>query len=683
MRVTDTLFYTTTINDYNRSMKSIYDINQQMSSGQNIQNSYEDTGIYVDTMRLDSEINILEQVKKSSSKAQTFAQNTDSVLNQFSLDLDKFKTKLIQASTETNSASSLEAIANELEALKTHMITLGNTSINGQFLFSGSDVNTKPLSNDGIYNGNDQQLKTIVGSGVQLPYNIDGETLFLGRDGEYNKIVSTNVRMLDKTELAETGKELYLTVDNTVADLVGDDGNDITISGDAVFYLSGKNGSGDTFNTKIVMSNSDKVSELLEKIGQAYGNTSSVSVVDVALNKYGQIEVKDSIKGNSLLEMNLFGAVDRDVAVAGTTEDADIANILPATTDVDNLLTSADVEIIEFNKSGFVFPSGVNEAMAGGRVMFEKDGNILKGNASQIVTATNTFANSSTKLIETAGTASLDGKVLELSFADRLGNAKTGRVNLLDAGSTFQIDYNNDGYYLDANETAIDIFGADGNATPAYEMTYQQLSDIVSIAISNTVPAGNTVADYNTAITDANRYITVGLDYRGTMVIEDKNATSTLASFSLYDTDSTTYDGATSSAFSFMSSDSVAIQDPYIDFFKDLDDMIEAVRNGNYRMDGDFDDPRNKGMQNALSRIDQLMSHVVKEHTKIGAYSNSLLAANDRATLLSVNVQTVRSEIADVDVAEAYMKFTQLSNNYQAMLSTIAKINSMSLLNYM
>ncbi|MDD3462722.1 MAG: flagellin [Sulfurospirillaceae bacterium] len=683
MRVTDTLFYTTTINDYNRSMKSIYDINQQMSSGQNIQNSYEDTGIYVDTMRLDSEINILEQVKKSSSKAQTFAQNTDSVLNQFSLDLDKFKTKLIQASTETNSASSLEAIANELEALKTHMITLGNTSINGQFLFSGSDVNTKPLSNDGTYNGNDQQLKTIVGSGVQLPYNIDGETLFLGRDGEYNKIVSTNVRMLDKTELAETGKELYLTGDNTIADLIGDDDDDTTISGDAVFYLSGKNGSGDTFNTKIAMSNSDKVSELLEKIGQAYGNTSSVNVVDVALNKYGQIEVKDSIKGNSLLEMNLFGAVDRDVAVAGTTEDADIANILPVTTDVDDLLTSADVEIIEFNKSGFIFPSGVNESMAGGRVMFEQDGNILKGNASQIVTATNTFASSSTKLIDTAGTASLDGKVLEFSFSDRLGNAKMGRVNLLDAGSTFQIDYNNDGDYLDANETAIDIFGADGNATPAYEMTYQQLSDIVSIAISNTVPAGNTVADYNTAITDANRYITVGLDYRGTMVIEDKNATSTLASFSLYDTDSTTYDGATSSAFSFMSSDSVAIQDPYIDFFKDLDDMIEAVRNGNYRMDGDFDDPRNKGMQNALSRIDQLMSHVTKEHTKIGAYSNSLLAANDRATLLSVNVQTVRSEIADVDVAEAYMKFTQLSNNYQAMLSTIAKINSMSLLNYM
>ncbi len=53
-----------------------------------------------------------------------------------------------------------------------------------------------------------------------------------------------------------------------------------------------------------------------------------------------------------------------------------------------------------------------------------------------------------------------------------------------------------------------------------------------------------------------------------------------------------------------------------------------------------------------------------------------------RAELLSVNVQTIRSEIADVDFGKAYMDFTQLTNSYQATLSTIAKVNSMSLLNY-
>ena len=73
----------------------------------------------------------------------------------------------------------------------------------------------------------------------------------------------------------------------------------------------------------------------------------------------------------------------------------------------------------------------------------------------------------------------------------------------------------------------------------------------------------------------------------------------------------------------------------------------------------------------------------VKKHTKIGSYSNALQSANERADFLNINIKTIRSKVADTDIGEAYMKFTKLSNSYQATLSTIAKINAMSLLNYM
>jgi flagellar hook-associated protein 3 FlgL len=132
-----------------------------------------------------------------------------------------------------------------------------------------------------------------------------------------------------------------------------------------------------------------------------------------------------------------------------------------------------------------------------------------------------------------------------------------------------------------------------------------------------------------------------------------------------------------------MANDAIKIEDANIDFFKDLDEMIEAVKTGQFRMDGDSDNPRNIGIQNSLSRIDHIMDHVTKEHTKVGSFSNALSKANERSQLLSINVQTVRSEVIDVDIGEAYMKFNQLSNGYQAMLSTVAKINSMTLLNYM
>ena len=180
MRVTNSLFYQNSVNDYQCNMQELYKTNAQLSSGMKIQNSFEDSGIFVDTMRLNYEVATLEQAKESSAKAQTYANNTDKVLNEFTDALSQFKTKLIQSANESNSPTSLNALADELQVLRDHMVSLGNTSINGQYLFSGTAVNTKPISSDGSYNGNDESIEAVIGSGVKLPYNVNGSDLFLG-----------------------------------------------------------------------------------------------------------------------------------------------------------------------------------------------------------------------------------------------------------------------------------------------------------------------------------------------------------------------------------------------------------------------------------------------------------------------------------------------------------------------
>ncbi len=800
MRVTNSLTYSNTINDYQRNMEELYNVNTQISSGLKIQNSYEDSGIYVDTMRLDYEIATLEQSSQSSSKAQTYADNTDNTLNQFSEALSQFKSKLIQASSETNSDTSLDAIANELDGLKDYMISLGNTSINGQYLFSGSDVNTKPLDDQGNYYGNGESVEAIIGSGVTLPYNINGQDLFLGSDSDYNKIVSTNVKMLNQTALYPkemqgvdtVPKEEYLSTSNTIRDMVGDTDADSSNDPNSVFYLSGKNSDGDSISTKFELSSSSEISDLLERIGIEYGNTSTNKVVDVSMNANGQIEVKDLKKGNSLLEMGLFGATDRDapVGTAGNADQNDIDDLIAqknvdiiefsksnfisinsaskvgvtadlhnpetfslntlfkypdgstaettdtlqslmgdnvdnivldgtdsagnavtinfvvdATTTIDDLLTSIDTSFAVSSRiedgqiyisdtsgntsssfdmtltsqdtvagtdvNGFATPDSMNYARRG----FEKNGNQLSGNVSQLVIDTNEYATSKTKLSEVTG-APLDGTSLELNYVDTFGNANSATVDFSTAGSTFTID-----------GTTYDIYNASGVATSANDVTYQQLGDIMSMAVSNKLPTDSDgsgtidFSEYNQGVTDAKGFVEVGLDYEGKFEIKDKLNSQTKIEFSMYDSNA---DSSTAtSTLKFMANDLVTIEEPKIDFYKDLDDMITAVRSGTFRMDSDSDDPRNIGIQNSLQRIDHISDHVTKEHTKIGSYSNSLSRANERSELLSINVQTVRSEVSDVDIGEAYMKFNQLSNSYEAMLSTTAKINSMSLLNYM
>lgn len=876
MRVTNSLLYSSSIQNQQTSLKKLYDIDKQISSGMKIQDSFENSGIYVDTMRLNYEIATLEQVKETSSKAKTFSQNTDTTMNQFTEAISQFKTKLVQASNTVNSSTSLGAIADELQGLRDHMVSLGNTSINGQFIFSGSSLLQKPLESDGTYKGNSDSLNAIIGSGVELPYNINGQSLFLGLDSDYNKVVSTNITMYNQSKLNPNlmttvtsntaSSKVYLSDSDTIRDMIGDTNNVSTDDPNAVFYLSGRKSDGSTFSTVIETNTSSKVSSLLENIGSAYGNTASNKVVDVSLNVNGQIEVKDLKPGSQLLEMNIFGAIDRSATAGATGNAKQILN-------VDNLLVAPNVDIIAFNKSNFttslsspdlsmrsvptstagqfalnfpindvattnielttslvgLFPSDVNHLMVNGvrypvapnsilgqtvndlitaiggttslvngqirtdldisiipynasnvlaqgdalpdamnyaRRGFEKNDNILTSNISQTIKSTSEFATSSTKLIDVAGVSSLNGKQLVFDFTDIHGTERKGTLNLDINDTTFSIDLDNDGNVTDENETFSIYNGKrDTNSitTKADEMTYQQLMDVISMvtsgsfpkkgvsttaqtAITNAVTAGTppanavtlatetatakigvstktadyiqqaidfgiaqavalavpdavaaakALASYNEAITNANleeynhyanrakNDIDVSLDYRGRINILDKNNSESKIEFTMFDKSATDFSGVGNSALSFMANDAITVEGPRIDFFKDLDEMIEAVRKGIYRMDDTSTNSRNIGMQNSIAKLDHLLDHVTKEQTQIGAYTNALSNANDRAQYLSLNVKTVKTEIIGVDVAEAYLQFNQLSNSYQAMLSTISKINSMSLLNYM
>ena len=136
MRMTNQLMKFTNNYDYQTNMKALHKLNTQISSGLKIQNSFEDSSVYNDGMRLDYEVATLEQVQTATSKAQHFSKNTDKALGEFKQQLENFKTKLVQGANEIHSQTSREAIANDLQGIKNHLVNIANTSINGQFLFA-------------------------------------------------------------------------------------------------------------------------------------------------------------------------------------------------------------------------------------------------------------------------------------------------------------------------------------------------------------------------------------------------------------------------------------------------------------------------------------------------------------------------------------------------------------------
>ena len=135
--------------------------------------------------------------------------------------------------------------------------------------------------------------------------------------------------------------------------------------------------------------------------------------------------------------------------------------------------------------------------------------------------------------------------------------------------------------------------------------------------------------------------------------------------------------------FSFNGNNAITIDDASVNFFADLDDMIEAVRNDTYRADWASVDPRSSGVQGALKRIDHILDHIDKQHALIGTYTNVFIDSNSRAKTLEVNVETVKDGIIGVDLGELALEYQQRLLGFQTQLMAASRISQISLLNYM
>ncbi len=935
MRVTNQYIYYSNLFSHQQHSSTLNDLLQRINSGSKIQNSYEDASTYIDGVRLEYESILLNQVTQTTQKASEFSKNSDKALNSFVKKLEEFKTKLIQAANDIHDPTSREALANDLEGIRKNLIDIANTSINGQFIFAGTALDTKPVDNLGNYYGNDRNISAATGADQTQNYNIDGNTLFLGYDKDYQKVLTTNVSLMNNYEkLSTPPAERYLQADDPIYKLIG--GNyeskeyqnktgemeqlkDFIPPYDGLtnttFYMQGRKPDGTTFSTKFSVTPDTTAQNLLDRIGQAFGNTTDNKVVDVQLNNSGQIEVTDLRYGNQLTEFHIFGLTDqkgpetykmgkynisinsdptqggldaavtvnpvydddgnitalevfhpnsaalsnrrysldangnltsnvaftvnppgstnivmnvnnqftaienltearyeaisrpvfrdvngavinRDPATGAITNDFTSANFTDLATIERNVQVTGSVHLTEFIQSDFRDILGVkSDATDYNKLQFEKKDNKITGNVSQIDKTTGLYATNATPLASVAGreltsdatnniTANITSRngqnyQVKINFVDNSGyprltiNRTDADFNPIANGEVYNDNIDGGVYEAGAKTTNGVILGAS-------DLTYQNLNDIISMVAADNIPdislntnqtlqtieantqianitAATDLADLkarltnglnpntqsdiinrinaqinemardktittfpidnqvatemsdlirtterfhivNDGIKSSSNFISTNLNYRGQVEIHDKLASVSNIKIEMFEArdnnnaqfsdlkdaagNDMDFESTTGSLFEFHANNAIAIDEPSVDIFKDLADMITAVRNGSYRGAPDSSDPRTTGIQGALKRIDHLADHINKQHTQIGSHTNNLTATGDRSTIMQVNVEELKKEIIGADIGETMYKFNQSYLAYQAMLSATARIGQLSLLNY-
>ncbi|MGE4418786.1 MAG: flagellar biosynthesis protein FlgL [Sulfurimonas sp.] len=824
MRITSGMYY----NRYSQSnaqlSENLFNVNKQIASTLSIQYAHDDVRTFTETMRLDNEIAVLGQIKKSTDSALKMSDQTDTVLGEFETSMNRTRTLLLNAANATNSEESLDAIANELRSIEEHLKNLANTSINGQYLFSGSAIDVRPITDDGTYMGNDGVLKAFTGSKTSQQYNISGAELFLGEKKLVQREVSTNVvqtnltsKYPDFTDLTINGTDEIITTSSTIRDLMGDNDNDLTNSNQSHFYINATQSDGTAVKEHITLSQNNTVGDLLTQIGSAFGNTPGLNVVNVSLNSYGEIVVEDKIKGSSKIDFHMVGATDYNATDGNDAADIDdaiyganagrIDNLNDGETDFDAIINgtsvaaNSDLYVKSFVKSPYTpvtTPSsklvsaefamdravvagdtlsitvdngdattttytqafnadaattyndlktqieaagdfsvvingdtitlnstaqgvvnGVSidtdlandngsatgavtvttttlnstaasdiDALLYDRTKFSKDGAKLSSTSPQIIRETNAFATASTKLFDVAdlsqGTLNtLDGTSFVVEGTDINGTAYSARIDLASAGSTFSLDTDLDGVYDNGTYNIYNV-ETPRAAVDGDDMTYKQFMDVVNMLTTGNLPATapGTATEYDGAIETSDLMGRTFLSHDGKIEFEEINTGTTKASLAIYDVNSGNF-SADASVMTFNTNNALTVRDPKTDFFKTFDEIIKSVENYKLYPDSSSGDVRNVGIENAIAMMDDLQDHVYRAHSQVGVQTNSLNASTQRAGLLEISAMSLRSSVVDTDYAEASLTLARLNTNYEAMLSTAAKVSKLSLVNYL
>ncbi|GAA9617195.1 flagellar hook-associated protein FlgL [Helicobacter pylori] len=826
MRVTFGSKYNQMNNYQNALQNKINDANTQIASGLKIRYGYQNSDINNQNLKFQYEENTLDQGIDVAQNAYTSTLNTDKALQEFSKTMEAFKTKLIQSANDVHSETSRAAIANDLERLREHMMNVANTSIGGEFLFGGSKVDRPPIDSEGKYHGNGEDLNALISSDNLVPYNISGQDLFLGADKDKHKLITTNIKLLNQNKLhpdvmdalehSSLPEEVFIKPNDTLRELIGDNDKDPTNDPKEFFYLQGIRPDGSSFKEKFVLDkayqnkeSATKVSDLLDRIGHAYGNTSQNKVVDVSLNNWGQIEIKNLTPGSENLDFHLISSdgdfddldalrssgkrvteyvksafvTDRslsqvkavpnmynprvlEIPSVFVTKDNVLANKntklseifgdsvetlkinasddtsaikipnLPIGLDIPILLdvknstikdlkdaikerfnNEVDVEIEtngrlriidnSSNQSPISFAlstldqkglevAGIptNNASEYQKTYFNKEGAKLESNVAQI--AQNGAANGSTKLSEVAN-GSLENSVFNMKLNDVNGS-------FLEA----QMILDNNGAFLSLpNGIKVPLYdptSADIQASKPNEVTYRQLMDAMSIALnySNTDPAiYQQISDNPTSKESKERFIellkqakgnlSVNLNEEGKVIIQDNMHSNTKMQFMLFDKDSNDFSQnalhSDKPSLKLNANNALIIDKPSVNFFDQLENIITSVRKGIYRPDALGDtyssDMRNLGIQNGITLIDHLSDHIEKMIAKNGAHGKAFENIIRRNEVLKTQVQSIRGETTGTDMAETYNKFSNLTNNYNAVLASTNKINNLSLTKYL
>ncbi|MBW7454271.1 flagellar hook-associated protein FlgL [Paenibacillus sepulcri] len=193
LRVTQSMMQMQLSRNLNRNLSQMEGLQDQLTTGRKINKASDDPVGITYALRYRGELASNEQYTKNADSAHSWLDFNDTVLNQAGDVLKRVKELVVQGSTGTNPQVALDNIRDEVIQLKDQIIDIGNSKVNGKYVFNGQTYDKKPYDVTAagfdakaiVTDGGD--VSYAIGVGVVLPVNVSGNEVF-GNPGDADNV---------------------------------------------------------------------------------------------------------------------------------------------------------------------------------------------------------------------------------------------------------------------------------------------------------------------------------------------------------------------------------------------------------------------------------------------------------------------------------------------------------------
>jgi flagellar hook-associated protein 3 FlgL len=181
MRITSDIAYNNLLRDIERIAERMQNTQYQISSGKKLNKPSDDPRAVSDVIRIQAEQSEIKQYQDNIATAKSRLNFADSTLQGVVTLIDRIRSLGLSSMSNLPTAG---LHVSEISGLRDQILTAANSTIDGQFMFAGSNVDapayTKASNGTVTYNGNSDVVSLQIGRSATLQVHVPGSDIFTG-----------------------------------------------------------------------------------------------------------------------------------------------------------------------------------------------------------------------------------------------------------------------------------------------------------------------------------------------------------------------------------------------------------------------------------------------------------------------------------------------------------------------